>query len=524
MGALRPPVADADRRPALSGAERVGPRPAQDRIIFRSVTKTFEGTNALDGVSFSVKGGQIHALLGANGAGKSTLIKLLAGLHSADSGQIDVADNPPGSKRGVSFIHQDLALVPDLTVAENIALTLGFPRGRFRAIDWAAVREQARRTLRVVGGGVDVDTKVEQLSRADQSIVAIARALVTDSAAIVLDEPTASLPDRDVNRLFDILGQLRQSGVSVLYVTHRLDEVRRIADWVTVLRDGKVAVDCSITGISDEEIVTAIVGGAVAPHVRTDHRDDPLSPALALHDARVEAHTTKFSLHIHPGEILGLAGLRGSGQERVGRALAGIVPLHDGRAEKQGETVSLRTVQAALGLGIGFATSRREQEALGMTLTVRENLFFNPAPLGKPREVFTRPRREKQQAMALVREVALRPPDPERIVATLSGGNQQKVVLGRWLHADLSILVLEEPTMGIDVGARAEIYGLMQDLATNGLAIVVVSSDFDELAQLCHRALIFDRGSVAGELTGDDVRREDMILLATGGVNDNLDN
>jgi ribose transport system ATP-binding protein len=495
-----------------------------DQIVFSDVTKTFDGTSALDAVSFRVKRGEIHALLGANGAGKSTLIKLLAGLYTADRGKIEVPDETPGSKRGISFIHQDLALIPDLTVAENIALSSGFPRRRL-GIDWAGVRGQAHKALRLVGGGVDIDAKVEQLSRADQSIVAIARALVTDCAAIVLDEPTASLPDTDVDRLFAILGQLSRAGVSVLYVTHRLDEVRRIADWVTVLRDGTVAVDCSITDISDEEIVTAIVGGVVMPHVRVSGVGGPAIPALGLHDAKVEKDTKEFSLSIHSEEILGLAGLRGGGQERVGRALAGIDPLHDGRVDSQGQAVSLRSVQAALAQGIGFATSRREQEALGMTLTVRENLFLNPEPIGRLRDVITRPRRERREAAGLVREIRLRPPDPERIVATLSGGNQQKVVLGRWFHADLRVLVLEEPTMGIDVGARAEIYALLQRLASKGLAVVVVSSDFDELARICHRVVIFDHGSVVAELRGHDVQLETLTLLASGGSNDDhIDN
>jgi ribose transport system ATP-binding protein len=333
----------------------------RERIVFSSLTKTFDGTTALDAVSFTVRRGEIHALLGANGAGKSTLIKLLAGFYQPDGGRIDVHDDADGSRHGIGFIHQDLALIPDLTVAENIALVCGYPR-RGRGIDWRAVRAQAVAALELVSGGIDIDAKVDQLGRADQSVVAIARALYTNCAAIVLDEPTASLPDADVSRLFTILSRLRSEGVSVVYVTHRLDEVRKIADWVTVLRDGRVVADRSIEDFSDADIVREIVGGVVMPHQKSGGAH-PAGPILRLAPGQMTEETAEFGVEVYAGEILGLAGLRGSGHEEVGRAIAGVRPLHMAHFEIDGAPVALSGVQAALHERIGFATSRREQEA-----------------------------------------------------------------------------------------------------------------------------------------------------------------
>lgn len=485
-------------------------------ITVTEVTKTFDGTHALEAVSFTINRGEIHALLGANGAGKSTLIKILSGFYRPDGGTIEVTagSDPSGPGGKVSFIHQDLALVGNLTVAENVALLRGFPKRRGR-ISWMDVRRQAVNSLDLVGGGIDVDSKVNELSRADQSLVAIARALSEDCCAVVLDEPTASLPEADVERLFAILGRLKQSGVSVLYVTHRLDEVRKIADHVTILRDGKVVTDADIQAISDKEIITAIVGGAVAGHVRRDAATTR-SAVLQLDSARITAGGGTFELQVAHGEVLGLAGLRGAGHEEVGRALAGIDPLFQAALALDGKPTHFKDVRHAIRAGIGFATSRREEEALAMTLTVRENFFINPGAMKAKRRLTLSRSAERTQAARLSQDVHLRPASPEANVATFSGGNQQKVILGRWLSVDLKVLILEEPTMGIDVGARSEIYPMIDALAAQGLAVLVISSDFEELATVCDRVLVFDRGQILVELRDEDITVDALTHHASG--------
>lgn len=491
---------------------------AAPRIIFNQVDKIFHGVHALQGVSFTIGQGEIHALLGANGAGKSTLIKVLSGLYRLDGGQITVS---PGSSatpgNAIAFIHQDLALVQDFSVAENIAMVLGFPR-RAGRISWSAVRNQAVDALKTVSGGINVEAKVGNLSRADQSLIAIARAVSTNCCAIVLDEPTASLPDADVDRLFAILARLKARGVSILYVTHRLDEVRRIADQVTVLRDGSVVLNADIKDVSDEQIVSGIVGGAGLAAIARPATTKFEGYLLELSEARVTPETGTFDLKLSKGEVLGLAGLRGAGHEAVGRAVAGIEPLAYARMVVEGQSVALGNVRAAIGRGIGFATSRREQEALAMTLTARENFFINPGVIKGGSRAFLSPKRERREANALADSVRLRPSTPESIVADFSGGNQQKVVLGRLLSIDLRLMVLEEPKMGIDVGARAEIYGLIQTLTAKGLGVLVVSSDFEELAAICDRVLVFDRGEICAELKGGALTTDALTHHASGAT------
>jgi ribose transport system ATP-binding protein len=506
----------------MNPAARSQTKAATSSVIeMDAVDKIFDGTHALRGVTFSVGPGEVHALLGANGAGKSTLIKVLAGFYRPDAGAVRVFDDGEEVDAGrVAFIHQDLALVGDLSVAENVALVLGFPRVA-GGISWKRVRQQAVNALALVGGGIDPDARVADLSRADQSLVAIARAVSTRCCAIVLDEPTASLPDADVQRLFTIIRDLAERGVSVLYVTHRLDEVRRIADRVTILRDGAVVVDAEIGSISDEQIVAGIVGLAgVTAISRTANATG--TDVASLENARVNPESGLFGFSLGRGEMLGLAGLRGAGHEEVGRAIAGIEPLSEGHLRVNGRLVVVNGVGQAIARGIGFATSRREQEALAMTLSARENFFMNPTIMKGASRAILSPRRERREAAQLATDVRLRPAAPEAVVANFSGGNQQKVVLGRWLSIDLAVLVLEEPTMGIDVGARAEIYGLIHSLADQGLGVIVVSSDFEELATICDRVLVFDRGRIGAELRGADLTVDSLTHHASGATTKDL--
>jgi len=485
-------------------------------LAVAGVDKLFGGTEALRGVELTVRRGEIHALLGANGAGKSTLIKILAGVHEADGGAIKVGGAPLAeARKRLSFVHQDLGLIESMSVRENMAMGYGYPR-RWKFIDWGAVAAAAAKALDFLDSPLPLDRPVAELSRAEKSIVAIARALTGNAELLVLDEPTASLPEADVARLFRILQRLKARGVAIIYVTHRLDEVFRIADAVTVLRDGQtVAVYRSVTGLSPDQLVTDIVGRApVVRHVV--RRREEGAPALTVDRLQV-GHAGPVSFSVGVGEIVGLAGLRGAGHEAVGRAVAGVRLAESGTIVVRGKPAVFRSPADAIVLGIGFATGKRAEEALAASLTVKENLFLNPINFGQRAFRIRSRARERAAAGAILRGFDVRPPDPERDIATLSGGNQQKVVLARWAGQHYRLLVLEDPTIGVDFGAKTEIYRIMQEDAAAGTAAIVVSSDLDELVQIADRVLAFSRGRIVEEIPRVALSVE-ALTRAVGGI------
>lgn len=486
-------------------------------IAMQGIVKVFGGTRAVDGVDFDVRPGEVHALLGGNGAGKSTLIKVLAGVHAADAGEVRVrghAVNPLVDRLPVAFIHQDLALVEWMSVAENIALAAGYPRNRLGLVRWGSLAEQAQRALAQVGAPIDPDTRIADLSRTDKSIVAIARALATEAAVIVLDEPTASLPAAEVSRLFAVLDRLRRAGGGMVYVSHRLDEIFRIADRVTVMRDGRRVATRDVAETTPAELVELIVGRT--PLQIAARAPVPDAPPLLDGRAIVAEDAGPVDFTLKPGEIVGFAGLRGAGQEPLGRAICGILPREAGVLRLRGAAVDPQTPADAVGLGIAFVSSKRQEESLAMPLAVRENLFINPLVEGRHALSPITESGEAAGALTRLRAVGARPLVTEPAIATFSGGNQQKVVLSRWLNGRMPVLVLEEPTMGVDVGAKADIYALLDRHAASGGGVIVVSTDFEEVAAICHRALIFDRGLVSGELSGVGLTPSGLIAACGG--------
>jgi ribose transport system ATP-binding protein len=484
-------------------------------LSMERITKRFGGTLALDGVSFELRVGEIHALLGENGAGKSTLIKILAGVYRADQGRVrikgDVVD-PLAGGSPTSFIHQDLGLVDTMTVAENVAVTAGYAR-RAGLIDWRSARTRALKALDRMGGGIDPDARVNELAAAEKSIVAIARAMAAPCDILVLDEPTATLPERDVTRLLDALRVLKSSGLGIIYVTHRLDEVFRLADRATVLRDGRKISDNAVRDITPSSLVHDIVGRPL-----TEVFAKPVEPTgratLRVNDL-IAAQFGPVSFSVMSGEITGLVGLRGAGHEGVGRALFGDKKVMGGNILLEGKEIAPRGPADAIGRGVGFVSSKRGEESLARTLTVRENLFLNPAMTGTRVTQFVRPSVERARCLQILRRFTVRPADPERGISLLSGGNQQKVVVARWMDARSRLLVLEEPTIGVDVGSKAEIYHLLQHSVEHGLAVLLISSDFEEVAGICNRALIFNRGRITAELSGADITMARLIAQAS---------
>ncbi len=485
------------------------------------VSKRFTATLALDAVDLTVRAGEIHALLGQNGAGKSTLIKILAGVYPPSGGSIrwhGRAAVPTTERLPIAFIHQDLGLVDGMTVAENVALQTGYPRHR-GLIDWRAATDAAARALTAMGSTIDPRTRVAGLSAADRSIVAIARALAVRCDLLVLDEPTAALPEADVERLLATLRRLRAGGIGIIYVTHRLDEVFRIADRVTVLRDGRRVASVAARDTSPQDLVLKIVGRDVADTLLAPPPAGA-APLLALHGLVVQQEeagiTDPISLTVVPGEVLGLVGLRGAGHHAVGRAIFGALPVRAGRIRLDGHDIAPATPAAAMRAGIGFVSSRRAEESLAAAMSVQENLFINPRVRGTGPLRPIRAARERSEARRVLARFSVRPPDPTRPIATLSGGNQQKVVVARWMEARIRLLILEEPTIGVDVGSKAEIYRDLAAALRTGIAVLLISSDFEEVEMLCHRALVFNRGTVAAEVARRDLTVARLTELAAG--------
>lgn len=402
-----------------------------------------------------------------------------------------------------------------MTVAENIALVAGYPRRR-RLIDWSGAHDAAGRLLDRMGGGIAPWTRVGTLSAAGKAIVAIARALAVRADLLVLDEPTAALPEADVARLLDVLRRLRAEGMGLVYVTHRLDEVFRIADRVTVLRDGRRIASTEVSATTPSALVEGIIGRRLG--------DLFVAPPPPRHDVALRARglaargVGPVSFQLAAGEVLGLVGLRGAGHDVIGRAIFGDIAADAGEIMLADGGLSAATPRAAIARRIGFVSSKRREESMAPGLSVRENLFMNPAMVGIAAAQPIRPAAERRAAARVLRRLSVRPPDTERPIINFSGGNQQKVIVSRWLEAGCRILVLEEPTFGVDVGSKAQIYGLMREALAAGLGVLLVSSDFEEVAGLSHRALVFDRGRVITELPRGALSVARLTEAAAGGL------
>lgn len=487
-------------------------------LTFEHITKRFGGTTALRDVSLHLDAGEVLALLGENGAGKSTLIKSLAGIHTPDEGRIlfkgeAYVHRPPkpNEKQGVSFIHQDLGLVEWMSVAENVGLAQGYSM-KGPAIDWRGTEARAVAALSRVGCEFDPSRRVQSLSRTEKSLVAIARALAAEADVLVLDEPTASLPADEVERMFTVLRDLRARGVGMIYVSHRLDEIFRIADRVAVLRDGQLVGAKSVRDTTPMELVNMIVGREVKDlYIRAKlnrGRETLRVSNLAAEGAGPVSFTA------YEGEVLGLVGLRGAGHEQVARALFGAEPA-SGDVELHGKPLEMASPQAALQQGVGLIARDRTEESIAPALAIRENMFLNPFAIGRKLMNILSPSAEAQRALGIGDEVGLRPNDPALAIEALSGGNQQKVVVGRWLATGRKLLIAEDPTAGVDVGAKSEIYRLVARALESGLTVIVVSTDFEEVAHICHRALVFSRGRIVAEIAERALTTQSLIHAAS---------
>jgi ribose transport system ATP-binding protein len=479
-------------------------------VIIENLSKRFGATQALDKVSLTINSHEILALLGANGAGKSTIIKILAKIYLPDSGTITGANQKPLEQINFSFIHQDLGLVEWMSVAESVALGSGYPR-KMGLIDWAAVRKRAYDALSNVAPHINPSAQINSLSRADRSLVAIARALYNRADVLVLDEPTASLHASDCENLFSVLRRLRDDGTAIVYVSHRLDEIFKVAGRVIVLRDGKLIEDGLITEFNSQNLVKAIVGRETKAFELGEFTHG--SCVLKVE----ELHGPNFrgcSFELKSGEVLGLIGLNGAGQREVGRTIAGALPKYSGKVILQGKIVG-GTLSDIVKSGISLITSSRIEEGLFPSLTVRENSFPNLPARGFKFYTPLNHKKERAEMRKINEEFNVKPRTTELSIATLSGGNQQKVILARWLSMQRAVIVLEEPTAGVDVGAKVDIYQFIERATKEGLSILLVSTDFEEVNLMAHRALVFSEGAIVKELSRSEITIENLVTYAS---------
>ena len=495
--------------------------PAAPLLSVRAIEKSFPGVRALSGVSFDAARGEVHALLGENGAGKSTLIKIVSGVFPPDRGevlvdgrQVDLARPDDARRAGIATIYQELLLFPELTVAENIFMG-HVPRAAFGRIDWRAMHEKTNALLASLDiHDLRADRVVGSLSVGNRQRVEILRALSQDARILIMDEPTAALTEYDVTRLFDIVRKLKARGVAVIYISHRLDEIFEIADRVTVLRDGAHVATKRVADTDAAGLVQLMVGRRIEslfPKITV-----PIGqPVLEVKDLERRPLTKNVSLTVRAGEIVGLSGLVGSGRSELAQTIFGVTPADSGEIRIAGQQVDIRSPAKARSLGVAYVPEDRGTQGLVRPMTVREN--FSLAALGKVSfGGFIDRGAERKLADDGVKRFAVKTSSLEQIAGKLSGGNQQKIVLGKWLANGPKLLILDEPTRGIDVGAKAEIHRLMGELAAQGLAILMISSELPEVLGMSDRVLVMREGRIVAEFSREEATQESIGAAMMG--------
>ncbi len=489
------------------------------------ITKRFPGVLALDNARLEVRPGEVHCLVGENGAGKSTLMNILAGSLRPDSGEMRLVDQPyrPESPRhaqmqGVSIIHQEMNLCPEMTVAQNIMLGNEPRRGRWPILDHKRTNRRAAELLDQIGASLDVSRPAHTCSIAQQQMIEVAKALSFDSRILVMDEPSTALTEREVIGLFGLIRRLTEDGVGIIYISHRLEEVQSIGDRATIMRDGENVLTKPVTELDRGAIIKAMVGRTLDEEFpkRASQRG---SCQLKVDGLSRSGAFKNVSFELHEGEVLGLTGLVGAGRTELARALFGAEPADTGSIVIDGREVRIRSPQQAIAHGIGLLPEDRKAQGFVPALSIRENITLaNFAGFSKMGWVDRKA--ELATTGKYVDRLNIRTPSSEQAVVNLSGGNQQKVVLAKWLATQCSCLIFDEPTRGVDVGAKTEIYALMNELVGAGAAILMISSDLPEILGMSDRILVMRGGELAGELTKDQASQEAIMQLATGAKTD----
>ncbi len=489
-------------------------------LSFHGIAKQFPGVQALDDVSFTVERGSCHALMGENGAGKSTLGKILAGVYQADGGELRLEDRPiqpsdplHARRLGIAMVHQELAFCPNLSIAEN--LCLGDMPATAGWLDRNAMRARARAMLAEIGTEFDVDRPIGELTTGQEQLVQIAAAVGTGARVIVFDEPTSSLSVAESEHLFTLLAHLRERGITVLYVSHRMEEIFRLCDAITVLRDGRHVATERIADTTQDRVIHQMIGREVDAHDPDHLRREPGEEVLRVENLRSPGKFSGVSFSLRAGEVLGFAGLIGAGRSEVAQAVFGLDPRSTGRVFVRGQALPPHRVAAALGAGMGLLPEDRKRLGLVLAMNCRENTSLAALDRLSSFGWVDRPA-ERAVAQKFADRLRLKAPSIESGVGGLSGGNQQKVALAKWLARECSLLIVDEPTRGVDVGAKAEIHRLLDELACQGVAILVISSELPEVMNLSRRILVMREGRVAGELPRAQCSQAALMRLMAG--------
>lgn len=491
-------------------------------LRMEGIDKSFPGVKVLEGVTFELKKGEVHSLLGENGAGKSTLMKILTGVYTKDQGRIllrgkevEISSPLQAQQMGISMIHQELNLIPNLTVAENIFIGREKNFGRYGWVNTKRMNQAAKAVLERLGLDYDPTQIVGQLSVGEQQMVEIAKALSFDAEILVMDEPTAALTDREIERLFQLVNDLREQGVGIVYISHRMEELFQICDRVTVMRDGHYIGTREMNETTMDELVKMMVGRELTDRFpkQSSVQDEVILEVKHLSSGD-DYQDISFSLR--KGEVLGIAGLMGAGRTEVVRGIFGADKRDQGDIYVSGEKIKIQSPDQAIQNGIALVTEDRKDQGLVLGLSVRENIAL--ANLKKiSRNGLIKHSEEKAIVEEQIDRLKIKTPDGNQLVKSLSGGNQQKVVLAKWLETHPKVLILDEPTRGIDVGAKVEIYQLMNELTKQGIGILMISSELPELLGMSDRILVMREGRITGEFTREEAKQEDIMACATGG-------
>lgn len=487
----------------------------------RGIDKTFGKAQVLKNACFTLEDGEIHALMGENGAGKSTLMKILTGVYTKDAGEVMVdkqlvnySHPKEAEAAGIVFIHQELNVIPDLTVEEN--MFLGKEIAKHGVVDKKAMKQKSRIVLNQLGVDIDPTEVLGKLSVGKQQMVEIAKALMVDAKVLIMDEPTAALTLNETEKLFEVIRALKKNGVSIVYISHRMEEIFELCDQITILRDGEYVGDKKIAETSMNEIVKMMIGREIGD--RFPKIDKELGDTvLAVENLKKKDLIKDVSFSVHAGEILGVSGLMGAGRTEIMHAIFGNLKCDGGDIYLEGKKVNIKNPLQAKKLGIGFITEDRKTEGLMLPFSIRENIAIaNLETLSNPFGVISSGK-EKEMCETEAKNFRVRSTGIEQVVGSLSGGNQQKVVFAKWVATKPKLLILDEPTRGVDIGAKKEIYMIMNELTKQGVAIIMVSSELPEIIGMSDRVLVIHEGEAAGILTKEQATEENIMTLATGG-------
>ena len=491
------------------------------KLELKGISKTFPGVKALNRVSFNIYPREVHALIGENGAGKSTMIKIISGIYQPDEGEIflngeQIKINSPidSIAKGIKVVYQELNLVPELSVAENIFLG-GYPIKRVGIIKWGQMCKKAKDILTLLGLDIDPKTKVGKLKIAEQQIIEIARSLSHGSEVLIMDEPTSSLSADETYKLFKIIHNLRKTGVSVIYVSHKLEEVFRIADRITVLRDGKYIVTKNAKETTVKELIHYMVGYELEENLLKTNKKLG-KPVLSVKNIN-SMDVKDISFDLHEGEILGIFGLLGSGKEKLGKLIFGIEPIISGEIFINGKKIKIKSPSIAKYNGLGLLTEDRREEGIIPELSVKDNITL--AYLKDfARGGWLLPNKERKTTKSFINRLNIKTSSIFTKIKNLSGGNQQKVIIARWMVEKQKILIIVEPTRGIDVGAKVEIHKLIIEMANSGMAIIVISSEVDEIKNISDRVLIIYKGQISKEISNREATSKKLLEAAIGSM------